>query len=242
MKKLIFAMVVAGMSGGAVHAQESAPVHSFSGSLAVVSDYRFRGLSQTFKRPAVQGGVEYAHVSGLYAGSAISNISDAVFPGGDVELDLYGGYRFNLTPDVDVDAGIVRYYYPGTDVDSNATEVYVGGSYKWFSVKYSHAITNFFALNDTEDSNYLELGASFEVAEKTTLGFHAGHQRIHNHGDLDYSDYGIALERDFGFATIGFSIVGTNADRALFTYSNAAGTKSRNISGTGAVLSISKSF
>ncbi len=244
MKKLILAAAVAGVFVGSVaHAQEAAtPEHSFTGNVSVVTDYRFRGISQTFKQPAVQGGFDYAHSSGFYVGNWNSNVSDAVFPGGNVEMDLYGGYKFNITPDFAMDVGMLRYYYPGTNTSANTTEAYVAGSYKWFSAKYSHTVTDFFGLDDTKGSGYLDLNANFEVAEKTTLGFHVGHQKVRRNGDLDYTDYKVSLSRDFGFATIGLAVIGTDADASKYTYPNAAGTKSKDLSGTAAVLSISKSF
>lgn len=243
MKKLILAVAVAGVfAGGVAHAQEAESPHSFTGNVSVVSDYRFRGISQTFKEPAVQGGFDYAHSSGFYVGNWNSNVSDVSFPGGNLEMDLYGGYKFNVTPDFLLDVGLLRYYYPGTDSKWNTTEAYVAGTYKWFNAKYSHSTTNFFGLADSKGSGYLELNANFEVAEKTTLGLHAGHQKVDGYSELNYTDYKVSLARDFGFATIGLAFIGTNADDALYTYSNNSGTKSKNLGKNTAVLSISKSF
>jgi len=223
------------------HAQEAASPHSFTGNVSVVSDYRFRGISQTFKQPAIQGGFDYEHSSGFYVGNWNSNVSDAVFPGGNVEMDLYGGFKFAVTPDFGLDVGVLRYYYPGTNAKANTTEAYIAGSYKWLSAKYSRATTDFFGVADTKGSNYLEVAADFEVAEGTTLGFHVGHQKVKNNSDFNYTDYKVSLEKDFGFATIGLAVVTTDADAGSYTYTNGSG-KSKDLSGTGAILSISKSF
>ena len=74
-------------------AQTPAPAPSpFTGNISLVSDYRFRGITQTFEEPALQGGVDYAHASGLYLGNWNSNVSPgAGFPGGNLEMDFYGG-------------------------------------------------------------------------------------------------------------------------------------------------------
>lgn len=247
MKKLIIAVAVMGaFAGSMAHAEEATPEHSFTGNLSVVSDYRFRGISQTFKQPAVQGGFDYAHSSGFYVGNWNSNVSNVSFTDGSIEMDLYGGYKFNITPDVAADVGVLYYYYPGAQVIGgkkyNTTEVYGSVSYKWLTAKYSHTVSDYFSIQDTKGSGYLELNANFEVADKTTLGLHVGHQKVRHNGNLDYTDYKVSLARDFGFATIGLAVVSTNASDSLYTYPNAAGTKSKNLGNTGAVLSISKAF
>ncbi|WP_019142196.1 TorF family putative porin [Noviherbaspirillum massiliense] len=251
MKKLILAAAVCACAAFAssVHAQqaEPAPEHSFTGNLTVASDYRFRGISQTFNKPAVQGGFDYAHSSGFYVGNWNSNVSGNQFPdGASIEMDLYGGYKFTPLQDMTADVGVLRYYYPGASIggrNANATEVYVGAAYKWFSAKYSHGVSdNYFGIADAKGSYYLDLNANFEVADKTVLGFHAGRQKFRHAGDLDYTDFKVGISRDFGFATLGLAVVGSNADEALYTYSNASGTESKDVSKTTAVLSISKTF
>jgi len=253
MKKLILAVAVMGAFAGIASAQEAAPApaatpeHSFTGNLALVTDYRFRGISQTFEKPAVQGGFDYAHSSGFYVGNWNSNVSGNQFTDGSIEMDLYAGYKFAITPDFTADVGALYYYYPGAKTvagaDYNTTELYVAGTYKWFTAKYSYAVSDFFGAPDTDGSGYFELNANFEIAEKTTLGLHFGNQSVSGQGmDVyDYNDYKISLARDFGFATIGLAIVGTDADGAAYTYTNGAG-KSKDLGGTTAVLSISKAF
>ncbi len=250
MKKLILAVAVMGAFAGIANAQEAAtatPEHTFTGNLTVATDYRFRGISQTFNDPTVQGGFDYAHSSGFYVGNWNSNVSSNSFTDGSIEMDLYAGYKFAITPDFTADVGALYYYYPGAmnttnNEKYNTTELYVAGTYKWFTAKYSSTVTDYFSVTDTKGSGYLELNANFEVAEKTTLGLHVGHQKIKNNGSYDYTDYKVSLARDFGFATIGLAVVGTNADDGLYTFSNSAGTKSQNLGDTTAVLSISKAF
>lgn len=55
---------------------QSAPAspHTLTGNLGFVTDYRFRGISQTFEQPAIQGGIDYSHASGFYAGTWASNV------------------------------------------------------------------------------------------------------------------------------------------------------------------------
>lgn len=245
MKKLIIAVAVMGaFAGSMAHAEDAVPEHSFTGNLSVVSDYRFRGVSQTFKQPAVQGGFDYAHSSGFYVGNWNSNVSGNSFTDGSIEMDLYGGYKFNITPDITADVGALYYYYPGAQIVGgkkyNTTELYGSVGYKWFTLKYSNAVSDFFGAPGSDGSDYIELNAAFEVADKTTLGFHVGHQKVKNVENADYTDYKVSIARDFGFATIGLAIVGTDIDGdGLLT---SASGKSKKIAGTTGVLSISKSF
>jgi len=242
MKKLILAVAVAGVfAGGVAHAQQAESPHSFTGNVAVTTDYYFRGISQTHGKPALQGGFDYEHSSGFYVGNWNSNVSSVdYFPGGSLEMDLYGGYKFNVTPDFGMDVGVLRYYYPGVTASPspNTTELYVAGSYKWFSAKYSHTVTNLFGVDDTKGSGYLDLGATFEIAEGTNLNLHVGHQKVKNNSDSDYTDYSVGVERDFGFATLGLAVVGNDLD----SDAKRSSVDGKRIGGTKAILTLSKSF
>ncbi|MFC7297893.1 TorF family putative porin [Herminiimonas aquatilis] len=245
MKKLILAVAVMGAFAGVANAQEAAtPEHTFTGNLTVATDYRFRGISQTFKQPTVQGGFDYAHSSGFYVGNWNSNVSGNSYTDGSIEMDLYAGYKFAITPDFTADVGALYYYYPGAQVTGgekyDTTELYVAGTYKWFTAKYSYAISDAFGVANSDGSDYLELNANFEVADKTTLGLHIGKTTVKNNSASDYQDYKISLSRDFGFATIGLAVVATDIDGDLLT--TAPSGKSKKLGDTSAVLSISKAF
>jgi uncharacterized protein (TIGR02001 family) len=257
MKKIILAAAVFAAFTSSVYAQqvEATPEHTFTGNLTLASDYRFRGISQTFGKPALQGGFDYAHSSGFYVGNWNSNVSGVQYPGGaSLEMDFYAGYKFEPVKDVTADVGVLYYYYPGSTIGTTGekfdnTEIYIGASYKWFSAKYSYGVSDFFGLNsttgfaargDSKGSGYLDLNANFEIADKTTLSFHVGHQKVKHYGEFDYTDYKVGVARDFGFATLGLAAVGTNADEAFYTASN--GTKSKDLGKTAAVLSLSKTF
>ncbi len=243
--------------------KETPATTPLSGNLTIASDYRFRGISQTFKQPTIQGGFDYAHSSGLYVGNWNSNVSGNSYQnGGSLEMDLYGGYKFSPIKDVTTDIGLLYYYYPSasiatTNVKYNNGEIYFGSSYKWFSAKYSYGLTDFFGLKDStaavyafsaltlnggsKGSGYLDLNANFEVMNKTTLTLHAGRQTVKNYGALNYTDYKIGITRDLGFATLGFAVITTNADKNLWKVANGAGT-SKELGTTTAIISISKAF
>lgn len=257
MKKLILAAALCAI-GAPVLAQTAAvpaPDYTLTGNLTVASDYRFRGISQTYKQPTVQGGFDFAHSSGFYLGNWNSNVSSNSYNNGaSLEMDFYGGYKFEVAKDLNLDLGVLYYYYPGSSIGStgekyNNTEIYIGASYQWFSAKYSYGVTDFFGLNTasgganggSKGSGYLDLNANFEVYEKTTLTLHAGRQWVHNYGQLNYNDYKIGIARDFGFATIGLAVIGTNADKNLYFAADGNG-KIKKTGETTAVLSISKTF
>ena len=107
--------------------------HSVSANVGFVSDYAYRGISQTNENMAIQGGFDYAHASGLYAGVWGSSI-DWLDKGG-VEADVYGGYKAEMG-DFGYDVGVLHYAYPGGEIGGESpdtTEVYLGASWKFVS-------------------------------------------------------------------------------------------------------------
>jgi uncharacterized protein (TIGR02001 family) len=97
-------------------AQEGAPSDvTLSGNIALVTDYRFRGVSLSGGDPAVQGGLSVSHSSGFYVGAWSSSIDGGPVYG-EQELDLYGGWTGEVSPGIIVDAGLLRYAYPSNDV------------------------------------------------------------------------------------------------------------------------------
>ncbi|WP_380878794.1 exported protein [Sphingomonas sp. DBB INV C78] len=96
-----------------------------SGSVALVSDYRFRGVSQSDKEMAIQGGITVGHESGLYAGTWGSSLSGwGTFGGGNMELDLFAGYKLPVGG-ATVDVGLTWYMYPGGADNTDFAEPYV---------------------------------------------------------------------------------------------------------------------
>jgi hypothetical protein len=137
----------------ALAADEPASPHTVTGNMSIVSDYRFRGISQTYKLPALQGGIDYSHASGVYVGTWLSSVSgNQYLNGASLEMDAYAGYKLPVG-DFTFDAGGLYYYYPGAHYSVTAKtkydnlEAYVGVSYKMFSFKYSYALSNFFGVN-----------------------------------------------------------------------------------------------
>ena len=205
-----------------VHAQESALTYN----LGVVSDYRYRGISQSRLEPAVQGGVDYTDKSGFYAGawaSTIKWVKDGGATKGNLELDLYGGYK-GAAGGLGYDVGFLRYEYVNNNlagkngfVNPNTNEVYGALTYGVFTAKYSHALTDLFGTPDTKNSSYLDLNATFDLGNGFTLVPHVGYQKFNNRADLSYTDYSVTLAKDLGSGlSLTGALIGTDADKSLY--------------------------
>jgi uncharacterized protein (TIGR02001 family) len=241
MRKTLLASALAAATAlpGLAAAQASSP-HTLAGNMSIVSDYRFRGISQTFLQPALQGGIDYSHESGFYVGNWNSNVSGLVYTDGTIEMDLYGGFRFSAGP-VGLDVGVLQYYYPGAEaagVDYDTTEVYLGASWKWFTAKYSITTSDFFGLPNSDGSGYLDLGFSYEIAPKLTLTAHYGDQTVENTPAADYSDTKIGIAYDLNGWVLGLAYYDT--DLVVNITSNAG--KTEDLGDSGVVFSVSKSF
>jgi uncharacterized protein (TIGR02001 family) len=221
--KLTRKMILAALAvSGAAFAQTKAPEpdYTLSYNVGVVSDYRYRGISQSRLKPALQGGVDYARKSGLYVGTWASTIKWIKDAGGDapVELDLYGGYKFDLRG-FGLDVGVLRYQYINHDlpISPNTTEIYGAGTFGPLTLKYSHAVTNLFGFDDSKNSGYLDASATFDLGSGWSVVPHVGHQKVKNLSAASYTDYSVTLGKDFGG---GFSasaaVVGTDAEKTVY--------------------------
>ncbi|MBF0340287.1 MAG: hypothetical protein HQL95_04910 [Magnetococcales bacterium] len=201
----IIGLPMTGWAETAPAATAPASPHTFTANLGVVNNYIFRGLTQTWDHPAIQGGVDYSHATGWYAGMWASSISDKQFADGWAEIDLYGGFNGKLTGDWTWTAGLYGYLYPsanyrdalpaGTYPNSqgyNTLEFNAGLGYKWVSAKVSVALTDYFGANkktfytdDSKGTTYLDLTANVPLPESiftkdVTLPLHAGYTNYTN--------------------------------------------------------------
>jgi len=241
MRKTLLATAIAAAAAlpGFAAAQASAP-HTVAGNLSIVSDYRFRGISQTFVQPAIQGGIDYSHSSGFYLGNWNSNVSGLSYTDGTIEMDIYGGFKFPAGP-VTLDVGLLQYLYPGAELSGvkyDTLEAYVGASWKWFTLKYSVTLDDYFGVANSDGSGYLDLSASYEIAPKLNLVAHYGNQTVKNNSAADYEDYKIGLTYDLNGWLLGLAYIDT--DITLNATNNAGDTEDL---GKGTVVfSVSKSF
>lgn len=217
------------------------PDYTLAYNVGAVTDYRFRGLSQTSFKPALQLGVDFAHKSGFYLGAFGSNVNWVkdfnLATKGSYEVDLYGGLKGNITGDLGFDVGLIAYIYPGNNSgnagtpgagsysNANTNEIYAGLTYNVFSFKYSRSLGDFLGNLRSNGSQYFDLSANFDLGNGFTLTPHIGRQTVPNQnfgGSTDgkaanYMDYALTLGKDFGN---GFSasaaLIGTDTKRPGF--------------------------
>ncbi|MBA2673243.1 TorF family putative porin [Ramlibacter sp.] len=230
-----------GLCGSAM-AQTKAPEpdYTLSYNVGAVTDYRYRGISQTRLKPALQGGIDFAHKSGFYIGTWASTIKWIKDAGGsaDLELDIYGGYK-GTWGDFGYDVGLLTYTYPDHSlaVSPNTQEIYLAGTWGPATLKYSHAVSNLFGFDDSKNSWYLDLSATFDLGNGWSVVPHIGHQKVRNWSAASYTDYSITLAKDFGN--------GLSASAALVdTDSNSAylSPTGKNLGRAGVVLGVKYAF
>ena len=225
-----------------------APDYTLGFNVGVVSDYRFRGIEQTAGQPSLQGGIDFAHKSGFYAGAFAANNIKWIkeFNGasrGDYEVDLYGGYKGEAMG-IGYDIGVITYQYPDNNsgavaspggtayTKADTTEAYIGVSYGVASLKYYQSMGDFLGNLNSNGSRYWDLSAAFDLGNGFSLTPHVGVQTIPNQSfgtkignAANYSDYALTLAKDFGNGVVAsLAAVGTDAKEGEFYNSTFYGT------------------
>lgn len=205
LKKTLLAASLAAMSLSAVAqvtgdaAQDSADAAAstdwaLTANVNLASSYRFRGIDQTFNQPAIQGGFDLAMPNGFYIGNWNSNVNGnaAGMYGGNLEMDLYGGWKYAFSEDVGLDTGVINYFYPGsnpgnapasagltTPTSTNYNqkpgmvynlEYYIGANWKTVSLKQFFALTDYFNNqgyngSSTAGSGYTDLRGTYDLSD-----------------------------------------------------------------------------
>jgi uncharacterized protein (TIGR02001 family) len=207
--KLLLALLAAS-AGSFAYAEEAADPLAFN--VGVVSQYRYRGLAQTKGEAALQGGADYTAANGFYAGawaSTIKWIKDSAKVAGEtkgpVELDLYGGYKFEAAG-VAYDVGYLRYEYVGNTLknstagygNANTDEIYGAATYGVATLKYSESLSDLFGNLNSKHSTYWDLSATFDLGNGYSLVPHIGRQTVKNSPSLSYTDKALTLNKDLG--------------------------------------------
>lgn len=207
MRKLVmqFVIIGVGLFGLTATTQAASNNYGLTANAELTSNYVFRGETQSDENPAIQGGIDYNHSSGFYAGVWGSNVD---FPGigSGLEYDLYLGIGFNVNPDVKLDVGYITYQYTNNSVDNfyGQDEVFIGAKYKGFTGYYYYGNKN---LNN-ENYNYFDLRYTFDLPQEFKMTLHYGYLNPDNTHSA--SDASIRVARDFsGFIV---SLTGTFVD------------------------------
>ncbi|WP_414899826.1 TorF family putative porin [Sphingomonas flavalba] len=228
-----------------VAAQDTAPPPplTISGSATLVSDYRFRGVSQTNKRFAVQGGLTVAHDSGLYASVWGSSIDDYVAAGSDQEIDLIAGYR-TTRGGTTFDVGVLYYYYPGSGgAKTDFVEPYasvahmIGPATAKLTVNYAPKAAALSIGGGKQDNLYV--AGDLSVGIPTTplsLSAHFGRSFGPSYLTIGkgYSDWNVGVAYSWQALTFGVSYV--DASKAAYAPGG------RNVARAGVVGSVGVSF
>lgn len=260
MKKTTLTLLATAAALGGLHGAAQAadaPSSSLSFNVGAVSDYRYRGISQTRLKPALQGGLDFSHSSGFYLGawgSTIKWIEDA-YGDGKIELDLYGGFKGEIAKDLTFDVGVLQYVYPSAETklwsaaykDPNTTELYGAITYGPITTKLSWALTDLFGNYDfgakkgSKGSYYLDISASFDVGGGVMVVPHLGYQKVENITNASYTDYSVTVSKDFNGLVPSLAIVGTNAEKSFYVPGGAANS-SKFLGKTAVVLGLKYSF
>jgi uncharacterized protein (TIGR02001 family) len=232
--KLLLALL-ATSSAAFAQTAPAAPESTIAYNVGVVNEYRYRGIAQTHGDPALQGGVDYANANGFYLGawgstikwikdnSAVATATDVKGP---VEIDLYGGYKFEAAG-LAYDVGYLRYQYQGNTLEktggtangvwsnANTDEIYGAVTAGVFTAKYSYSLSDLFGNKDSKGSTYIDLSATFDLGDGYSLVPHVGRQEVKNTSTANYTDVALTLNKDLGDGlSASLAAISTNAKGA----------------------------
>ena len=208
---------------------------TFSGNVALTSDYVFRGYSQADEDPAIQGGFDLEHSSGFYAGVWGSNVD---FNDGDeahIEVDLYAGFSGEFSNKLGYDVGVIHYDYPGADGDLeyDFNEIYGSLSYDFgpAAATVGLAYSSDFFGNTLDDGTYVYVGVDVPLPNDFTLGLHYGTTDVDGESgqdDFEYDDWKLGLGKSYGGFDFALDYIDTDVDndtladdRFVFTISKS---------------------
>lgn len=240
--KTAISAVAAGLLSGLAYtpafAADEPEASPITANVTIVNDYRYRGISQSNFKPAIQGGFDYAHESGFYIGnwnSSISWIADSYGNNGSagmtgqsvsspIEMDFYAGFKKEFIGEgFATDVGVLQYYYPtsgipnsnGLFANPNTTELYAAQNFTFGPVtgfaKVSYAVTTIFGTANSTGSYYPDL----------TLNYDTGIWGIAANGHIGYQ---YVAGNQPGAATLGnatnYASVGNVSNNSIFSYAD----------------------
>jgi uncharacterized protein (TIGR02001 family) len=178
-----------------------------------VSNYYARGVSQTWHKPTVQGGIDVSHSSGFYMGVFGSGVSPNTYPDANTEIDVYAGYNGEIKAikGLGYTAGLIGYLYPGGSWEKfsylgvpnqtpdggkwNTYEANLGLSYDWISAKASMTLSDWYGAErktgwdgSTNGTTYLEINAAYPLPlwDLTLIG-HVGRLNVAGKLNADFT-------------------------------------------------------
>src|SRR5579863_7948223 len=230
----------------AAAAPAPAAASPLTANVTLASQYVSRGFRQGWGKPAIQGGFDYAHPSGLFVGTWLSSVSSKFVEDGTVEWDLYGGYGGSIG-DFSYTGALYYYVYPGarmaaSDTSYNYGEFVAALSYKWFTAKYWLTYTpNYFGYDSqslgigsgqgSRGSGYLDLNTNIDLTHGFSLLLHYGWERVQNFSAYNWQDAKVAVSKTFdgGWTLTGAVTKGWGATNVYDNYTTGARDSSGNI-------------
>lgn len=192
----------------------TASAEGVSANVGFVTDYVFRGVSQTDEHAAIQGGFDYEDPSGFHVGVWGSNVDFNNTQDGSLELDVYAGYA-NEIGDFSYDVGGIYYAYPGSESNLNYDywEAYLALGYQFDMVGVNAGVNyspEFFG--DTGDATYIYAGVDVELPHSFSASAHIGHQEIDD--STDYTDWSVGLGYNWMDFDFGLTYTDTDLDQS----------------------------
>lgn len=204
----LWAGLLAGMACGTAQAEDGE--WWYGGSLALTSDYVFRGVSQTDEKPALQGSLDFGLANGLYAGAWVSNVDFDAPDGIDIEVDLYVGWTLEFANETWLDLQLVSYLYPGAKPGFGINYNEFIAAYGFRNITATLGYTNNY-INSDESALYYHLGAEFPLGDtEYTLAVGAALNDISNAAGSDYVDYQVGVSRSWDAITADLSYYDTS--------------------------------
>jgi uncharacterized protein (TIGR02001 family) len=261
--KTIVSVLVAALALSAFPKFAQAEDSPLSFNLSLTSDYRYRGISQSRLKPAIQGGVDYVTGPSTFSGGSfyigawastikwikdVGQITGIDTGNSNIEIDLYGGFKGEIQKDLTYDVGLLQYLYPSNNYKAisgytspNTTELYGALTFGVATVKYSHALTNLFGTGNSKQSGYLEAAATIDVGSGVMITPHAGYQRVAGNGDFSYTDYSLMVSKDIEGFVLSGGVVSASTKKigGIPAYVSPAG---KDLGKTGLVVSVKKTF
>jgi uncharacterized protein (TIGR02001 family) len=275
-QKTAIALAASGLFATAAFAQtapapEAPEVSPVTANVTVTNDYRYRGITQTNYQPAIQGGFDYAHESGLYIGNWNSSINwvangNANTVNAPIEMDFYGGFKKELiAPGFASDFGVLQYYYPSkgsysATVNANTTELYAAQNFTFGPVtgfvKVNYALTTIFGTPNSAGSVYPDLTVNYDTGFwGISANGHVGYQYVagqpntsgplgQSYNNISYTDWKLGLTKDFGGGlALSASYISTNANPNYWnTWTGTGNTANSSAGRGGAVVALTKTF
>lgn len=239
LKKIAVAIAGAttmGMSGFAASETVPSPIGDFDVSMTatLASDYIWRGQSQTAGKAAIQGSLDVAHESGLYAGIWASNVDDFAFPGNnggaDIEIDYYVGYGYSFTDDISADLQLAKYTYPEAS-SWNGYEIIPSISAYGFTLGYKYGVET--GVHPTYTWVGYEYTLPYEITAFASYGYTDAKA-----GSDDYEDWAIGV----GKTLLGLDVTLTYTDTDISSTNCEASYGKDDYCDSNLTVAVSKSF